>query len=84
MKAVQRVLVIDRHQCAGGNGLSIQSDASVVCWRHNSVQHRAKGIWEVVFTPSRALREFSQGGRALMRPAVVDDFGNLAFVGEPQ
>lgn len=84
MRALQVPVVVDHFHIPGGAGLCVESHRDVTCWRHNTIQHRAKGIWEVVFTPSLALLQFADGGRVLMRPAVVDDFGNLAFVGAPE
>lgn len=74
-------LVQDSNTCPGGNGLSLNSDRDVVCYRHNSIQHGAKGIWEVEHRPSGALLEIDPAARVRMCPAVIDDFGNLVIVG---
>lgn len=74
--------VLDHATGKGGLGLYM-SVGDVSCWRHNSHDPRAAGIWEVCAHLSHAAALVNATDQLVSRPAVVDDFGNLVFVGWP-
>lgn len=80
----QLPLIVDRgHPMGYGMGLIMQTARDVYCSRHYSCDKRAEGIWEVWASPSVFAADVI-GCYSFTRPAVVDDFGSLVFVGEPQ
>lgn len=71
------------HKTAGGVGLILESARDVMCTRHYVHDERAAGIWQVTAGCSGAEAEVRDWS-LVCRPAVVDDYGSLVFVGEPR
>ncbi|MDR7331739.1 hypothetical protein [Roseateles asaccharophilus] len=64
-----------------GRGLHISPCADVAYWRHSAWCDAGK--WGVTLYPFGVTREVL-GAFVVQRPAVVDDFGSLVFVGPVQ
>lgn len=80
-----RAYVIDSQR--GELGLRMGIGADIACVRHRTIDDRCTGMWEVRASLPKPLAEvFALTGNDayVIRPAVVDDFGSLVFVGEPQ
>lgn len=79
----EKSFALDEGNKRGGQGLYLHCTDGVSAWRHFTVDRRCAGLWEVFASPRGAIAEvMGHDGRS--RPAVVDDFGSLVFVGGPQ
>ena len=67
-----------------GKGLFINTWLHVSYWRHHSLDRRSIGRWEVYASSPESARLIFGTEDWRIRPAVVDDFGNLVIVGALQ